>query len=244
MPNSYHGETDAEKVIYLNNFAAKIGGYASLLDIAAADVTQTQDDALNWELIVSFVKVDETHHHQVVTYKDHMRHANKAHTALGTLAAEPTLPVFTTPPVDNIFGRNANLVARIKKHTKYTAEIGKDLGIIAAGTGTGTHSTILTGTSAKAAVLKPVLIIHLHSGNPYLRWHKGKTHLLRILVDRGDGKGFVLLVIASHFSYTDKFALPAIGSSIIWKYKAVYLDSKEDPIGEWSEVAEATVKGV
>ncbi|HEX7413721.1 MAG TPA: hypothetical protein VF411_06700, partial [Bacteroidia bacterium] len=208
------------------------------------DVTQIKNDALDWAAIVSYTAADKTHHHSVVTFKDHLAKGDKKVPLLGTLAVAPVAPVFTATIAEDIFGRNAKYVDAIKAHKNYTSAIGKDLEIIAAGTGTGTHTTITTGASAKVAVLKPILKIVLHSGNPYIRWHKGKTHLLRMLVDRGDGKGFVLLVIASHSSYTDKFALPTIGSSTIWKYKAVYLDTKEDPIGEWSEVAEATVKGV
>jgi hypothetical protein len=172
-----------------------------------------------------------------------MAKGDKAHDAIGILAVAPVAPVFSSTIEADIFGRNAKYAAAIKTEKNYTPAIGKDLEIIAAGTGTGTHTTT-TGTTAKAAVLKPLLKIKLHSGMPYIRWHKGKTHLLRLLVDRGDGKGFVLITIASHFSYTDKFALPAAGSTAIWKYKAVYLDTKEAEIGEWSEIAQITVTGV
>jgi hypothetical protein len=63
------------------------------------------------------------------------------------------------------------------------------------------------------------------------------------MVDSGTGV-FTLLTIASHISYTDKFALPATGTTAVWKYKAVYLDTHENEIGEWSEVAQITVTGV
>ncbi len=98
--------------------------------------------------------------------------------------------------------------------------------------------------TAKVAVLKPVLKIELHSSHPYIRWHKGKTHMLQLMINRNDGKGFVLLAMTTHFSYLDGFPLPAINTSVIWLYKGVYLDTKENEIGEWSEVAQITVTGV
>jgi hypothetical protein len=241
--NHYQPDTDALKVIYLNNFAAKIPGYAALLNFVAADVLQIQNDATDWAAVVSYTAADKTHHHSVVTFKDHLAKGDKKVPLLGTLAVAPVAPVFSSTIAEDIFGRNAKYVDAIKANKNYTTAIGKDLEIIAAGTGTGTHTTT-TGTTAKLAVLKPVLKIVLHSGMPYIRWHKGKTHLLRVLVDRGDGKGFVLLTVASHFSYTDKFALPTTGTPIVWKYKAVYLDTHENEIGEWSEFAQITVTGI
>jgi len=243
MSKSYQPDQDALRVTFLNNFASKIPGYAVTLNIASGDVTQIKNDALDWAAVVSYTAADKTHHHSVVTFKDHLAKGDKAHDAIGTIAVAPAAPIFSSTLEADIFGRNAKYVDAIKANKNYTPAIGKDLEIIAAGTGTGAHTTT-TGTTAKVAVLKPVLIIKLHSAMPYIRWHKGTTHLLRLMVNRNDGKGFVLLVIASHFSYTDKFALPAIATSAIWQYKAIYLDTKEDEIGEWSEVAQITVTGV
>jgi hypothetical protein len=244
----YQPTQDAKRVTYLNNFASKMPGYATLLGFSTTDITQIENDATDFAAIISYTKADETHHHSVVTFKDLLTKGDKAHDAIGTLAVAPAAPVFSATLKADVMGRNAKYADVIKAHTSYTPAIGKDLEIIAAGTntgtGTGTHTTSTTGSSAKLAVLKPVLIIKLHSAMPYIRWHKGTTHLLRLMVNRNDGKGFVLLVIASHFSYTDKFALPAIATSAIWQYKAIYLDTKEDEIGEWSEVAQITVTGV
>ena len=169
---------------------------------------------------------------------------NKAQTPIGTLGAEPALPAFSSTLAADIMGRNATLVAQIKNHSGYTPAIGKDLGIVAAGTGTGTH-TLTSGATDKEALLKPNLKGKLNKGNlPYLHWKKGHSHALRLMVDRSDGKGFVLVTVATHHSYTDKSPLPAVGTSVIWNYKGVYLDTKEDPMGEYSDVVEIMVKGV
>jgi hypothetical protein len=165
MSKSYQPDQDALKVTYLNNFASKIPGYATLLNIAAADVTQIENDATDWAAIVSYTAADKTHHHSVVTFKDHMAKGDKKVPLLGTLAVAPVAPVFSSTIAEDIFGRNAKYADAIKANKNYTTAIGKDLEIIAAGASTDT-STLTTGTSAKLAVLKPALKIVLHSGMP------------------------------------------------------------------------------
>jgi len=241
----YQGTTDAGRQTYMTNFGAKIGGYATTLGVAAADVTQAQNDALDLKAILAFLASQKTYHHNVTEYKDLLLHGDKAHTAIGVLGAQPALPVFSSTLAADIMGRNAKLVAQIKNHSGYTPAIGKDLGIVAAGTGTGTHPTTTTGSTAREAELKPNLKGKLNKGNlPYLYWKKGSSHALRLMVDRSDGKGFVLVTVATHHSYVDKAALPAVGTSVIWNYKGVYLDTNEDPMGEYSDVVQIMVKGV
>ncbi len=241
----YQGTTDAGRQTYMTNFAAKIGGYASTLGISPTQVTQIQNDAQDLKNMLAFLAANKTYHHNVTEYKDLLLHGDKAHTAIGVLGTQPALPVFSSTLAADIMGRNATLVAQIKNHSGYTAAIGKDLGIVATGTGTGTHTTTTSGATEKEALLKPNLKGKLNKGNlPYLYWKKGTSHALRLMVDRSDGKGFVLVTVATHHSYIDKWPLPLVGTSVIWHYKGVYLDTKEEPIGEYSDVVEIMVKGV
>ena len=239
----YQGTTDAGRQTFMTNFAAKIVGYAATLGLTTTQVTQIDNDALDLKAILAFLAADKAYHHNVTEYKDLLLHGNKTHTAIGVLGAEPAMPVFSSTLAADIMGRNATLVAQIKNHSGYTPAIGKDLGIVAAGTGTGATTT--TGGTLKDAEMKPNLKGKLNKGNlPYLYCTKGESHELKLMVDSCDGKGFVLVTVATHHSYTDKFTLPAVGISVIWNYKGVYLDSKEEPIGEYSDVVQIQVKGV
>ena len=237
---AYMPDDDKGKVIFMNNYAGKLPLYATLLGISSADVTQVQNDAADFASAVNVVEAFKTYTHSLVQYKNHLRDGVANGAALGTLAAAPPLPVFSVTLLANIFLRISKQVATIKNNTNYTETIGKDLKII------GAETTSATGTSAtaKTATLKPILSIKLNTGNvPHLSWKKGESHALRIMVDRGTGV-FELLTVATHHTYIDKFALPALNTTAIWKYKAVYLDNDENEMGEWSEVTQITVTGV
>ena len=65
---------------------------------------------------------------------------------------------------------------------------------------------------------------------------------LEICVDRGEGKGWEMLVIATQAHFVDTHPLPAAGQSAIWKYRAIYRDH-DVPTGQWSEVLTTTVMG-
>lgn len=97
----------------------------------------------------------------------------------------------------------------IKKHPNYTDAIGQDLGIIGA-------EQVIDYNS-----LKPILILTLQAGHPNVGWLKQGMDGLEILVDRGDGKGFVFLAFDTIPDYLDTAPLPAPGTSAVWKYKAI-----------------------
>ena len=60
------------------------------------------------------------------------------------------------------------------------------------------------------------------------------------MVDRADGKGFVLLTIDTTPNYTDTQPFPA--AKAIWTYKAIYrLDDAQ--VGRWSQPVSVNVGG-
>jgi hypothetical protein len=65
---------------------------------------------------------------------------------------------------------------------------------------------------------------------------------LELLVDRGDGKGFVPLAVTTNTDYADMSPLPAPGVSAVWKYKAIYRYNDQQ-VGQWSDVATIGVIG-
>ena len=241
---SYMAHDDAGRQAWLHNYATKINSYAALLGIAAADVTQVENDDTDWAKMLAYQEALKEYKHSITTYKDHLKRMVHTSTPLTPLVAAPALPVFSATFKPDIFGRVAKQVQNLKSNKNYSDTIGKDLGIIGADpypTPTG-GSTLPTERTAE---LKPIFKIKLNKGNhPWIKWEKGHTHALRMMVDRGDGKGFVLVTVATHHTYTDMFSLPAAGATAIWKYKGIYLDKHEDEEGQWSEVAQITVTGV
>jgi hypothetical protein len=242
----YMPTEDDGKSSWLQNFKTKLLLYASALGLTTAQTNQVNDDYTNYSAILAYVAAIKAYYKTVVKYKNEIRSGKTNSTVLAPLAAPPVLPTFSTTPIlGDVFGREALLVKSIKANPAYTANthIGSDLKII----GTDPHTTPAGGSTLpteRTAALKPVLKISLNKGGrPWIRWKKGHSNSLYIMVDRGTGV-FALLTVATHHSYVDKFALPAAGATALWKYKAIYQDKNEDEEGAWSEVATCTVTGV
>ena len=147
----------------------------------------------------------------------------------------PTAPALPTPPTStpfsDIFGFVGPLITRIKKHSNYTEAIGKTLGIIAA-----------IKPAIDTTTLQPLLSIDLQAGHPVISWKSNGTSALEIECDHGTGI-FSLLTIRMSSGYQDNTALPAAGTAVIWKYRAIY-HIRDKQVGHWSQVLEISVKGV
>ena len=235
----YLPTNDSKRVIWLNNFSAKLKiNYATLLNVLAATITQTVDDAADFQAMINLIDAYKKYLHNLIIYKDHLKAGNKAGTPLGTIAAPPALPTFSSTLTDDIFGRITKLVQILKLNTNYNDNIGEDLGII------GADTPHFVGLPSERLVLKPIFKYKLEAGgHPLLHWHKNHMHAVYMLVDRGDGKGFVFLGVFTKAKYLDSFALPALGAAALWKYKGIYYEN--DAItGEWSDELTIPVKGV
>ena len=127
----YLPRTDEGKLIWINNFSAKVGNYANTVGLTAADVTSAKNDAAMFAYLVNAAEVFTTAKEQRVNFKNLIKDG-----PLGKpLGLVPDTPVLGTKPADvapGIFPRLAQLVQRIKNSAAYTEAIGKDLGIIGA----------------------------------------------------------------------------------------------------------------
>lgn len=130
----------------------------------------------------------------------------------------------------NIFGFVGPLITRIKKHKNYTEAIGKALNIIAT-----------QGSDVDISTLQPVLSIDFQGGHPVLHWKSNSTDSLELEADHGTGN-FSLLTIQHITSFQDNTELPASGTAVIWKYRAIYR-IRDLQVGHWSQVLEVGVKG-
>jgi hypothetical protein len=144
----------------------------------------------------------------------------------------PLILTQTEPPAvaPGIIPRLTSFVTWLKSQSDYNDAIGQDLWLV------GTKQVIDSTT------WKPNPTIQLQGGHPVIGWTKGKATSLEILVDRGDGNGFVLLTISSSPPTTDNTPLPPASTSAVWKYKAIY-HLRDDQVGHWSDVVSIAVGG-
>ncbi len=226
---------DNGKMVWLNNFSAKLAIYASLLGITTAQLLQIVNDAADYVKTINFHKALKEYLHNLTEWKNHLRSGNKDGTPVAVPPAAPVVPTFSATLKGDIFGRVSKTVTGIKVNGAYTPEMGLDLGIIGAD---DSHAGPLTART----ILKPVLKRRLKNNHPLLSWKKNHMHAIKILVDRGTGT-YALLGIFTKHSYLDIFALPAVGVAAVWKYKAIYYDNDEET-GEYSDIADITVTGV
>lgn len=103
--------------------------------------------------------------------------------------------------------RLSALVARIKASKNYTDAIGKDLWIVVS-------KQIIDLTT-----WKPALAIKIQASHPIILWTKGNAAAIEIW---GDGH-FIQLAINTGPNTADNWPLPPLGTSAMWRYKAIYL---------------------
>ena len=119
-------------------------------------------------------------------------------------------------------------MARVKEHPCFTDALAQDLGIV------GAEQTF--GPSS----MKPVLKLSLQADHPNVGWKRLGMDSIEIWVDRGDGKGFVLLTFDTTPNYTDTTPFPSTPTK--WTDRAIYRvgDSR---VGQWSKPVSVTVGG-
>jgi hypothetical protein len=220
----YLSSTDAGRRKWLTNFANKIAIHGPTVGVSATEIPAVQAGATAYAYVCDVRELLAQYTQRWTSYKNALSNGG----ALGAIPAALALPAAPTAVPADIFGRNTNLAARIKRHPGYSESIGQDLAIIGAEV-----AEIDTST------LKPLLTLSLAAGHPNIGWAKQGMDALEIHVDR-DGKGFVFLTIDTIPNYLDTAPLPTANASAVWKYKAIYRQ-EDAPVGQWSDVASIAV---
>jgi len=218
---------DQERVVWLNNFAAKLNEHAATLEIAAATVTNIQQAAAYLAHILTIHQSLKTNVREMTAYKNILFKGHLG-TTVGTL---PTLPDFETAPAAvtfPVFARVRQLVQALRHHPAYTLSIGQDLGIIGAKQSTDTAS------------LKPMLRLSIVANEVIVKWTKGKATSIDIYVDRSDGKGMTYLANDYTPNYEDRITLSADSPPAVWSYRAIYRVGDKQ-VGQYSDVVSITV---
>ena len=223
----------AEQVQWLENFIAKIGGYATALTLDAAVVADIIKDA-RWVMYIIGPWLTAMRAHSLACTQA----AKQGQTGTGGLL---TLPVFTAPALptgvvardEGALTRIFDFVAEIKEKDGCTDAMCSDLRIVGAEAGAPDY-----------AILAPLLTLEITGNTVKIGWGwQGYGKWLdqcEIQVDRGDGKGFVFLTYDTTPNYTDTQAFPATLTQ--WKYRAIYGVDKEQ-VCQWSAVVSVNVGG-
>jgi len=120
---------ESERVIWLNTFASKLGGYAAMFNITAGEVALVSAMALIYSYIIGLIEQSGQFTQDLTKFKDLLSFAPSG----ATLGPLPELTPAVAPPLtqSGIFTFIGGIVAGIKgKKAVYTEAIGEDLGII------------------------------------------------------------------------------------------------------------------
>jgi len=230
--SGYIPTKDPEKVIWLNNFAAKLDSYFGSFGITLPELQTVKNDAIAFSFVINLVEASVTDKKERTSYKNILR-SGPINVALGPLPVS-TLPPPPAPPlpplflVAGIFPRVGKLAERIKSYSNYTVAIGNDLGIIGA------------EQDFDPSALKPLLTYKTSVQGVLIIWKKNFADAIDLYVDRKDGEGWRFLARDTEPDYLDTAQLAAATQTAVWDYKGVYVINDEQ-VGQWSEVISVTV---
>jgi hypothetical protein len=125
----YLPSVESQRVIWLNNFASKIGGYAVMFGITPAELTLITKFAAMYAYIIGLLDSVDTFKQNLTKYKNKLSRAPFG----SPLGAPPTLTIPVAPATTEagIFTVIGGYVQRIKAMKNvYTTAIGEDLGIV------------------------------------------------------------------------------------------------------------------
>ena len=219
---SYLNNSDDGFAHQLQTFASAVGTYAAGLGVTPVQVTGQAADANYFSYTLQCQEIMQNGSKQWTSWKDIQRRGgNVPPTGVPVV---PTFPVAVTPVGPGIEIRFRALVKQIKASTDYNASIGQALGI---------EGTPQVGPDY--ATLAPVLGLSISGDRVNIDWGwQGYSAFLdqcELQVDRGDGKGMVLLAIDTTPGYTDTQAFPNAPAK--WSYQAIYRVD-DNRVGQWS----------
>jgi hypothetical protein len=210
-------------------FKLNVGNYSAVLGITAGQLAAQAADAGYFDYMLKCMNVMANGAQQWTSWKNIERTG-------GTPPASgaPVAPVFPTavPAVaPGIEARFRALVQLIKANPNYNSAIGQALGIEGA-----------DQTAPDLTTLQPVIDAVISGNHVNVKWGWGGNSayldMCELQVDRGDGKGFILLAYDTTPNYTDTQSFPTAPTK--WTYRAIYRVG-DNQVGVWSLPVSVTV---
>jgi hypothetical protein len=230
--NNYYPLRQADQIVWLTNFANKLPPLTTTLGLTTGQSVEATLDC-NWLIYVLQAWLPAGRAWSLACTDA----VNDAQTGNGS--APMVLPVFTPPalptgvvPVNpGALNRIFALVQLIKDSGLCSEPNAMNLGIV---------GTAMTGPDL--TTVQPAISVYIMGNVVNVKWGWGGNSAFldscEIQVDRGDGKGFVLLTIDTTPGYTDTQPFPA--APVKWTYKAAYRVN-DQMVGLWSQPASVTV---
>lgn len=224
MPNSEDGKAAA-----FEQFRDNIGPYVATFGLAAADITQQAADVTYFRGALTLAQTMSSAGVQWTAWKSIV--------LTGTNGSEPALPAkpagFPPAPPAGILTRFLALARTVKNHKDYTTAIGDILGLEGA-----------EQTGPNMATIQPDITAKIAGNAVTIPWgwggHGAFLDICEIQVDRGDGKGFVMLTFDTSPGYTDTTPFPTAPTK--WTYRAIYRVG-DAQVGQWSKETSVMVGG-
>lgn len=228
----YLPRRESERVTWLNNFSAKLGGYAASFGITPAEVTATGNMAAFYSYTINLIEQSRKYTQDLTKFKNVLSVAASG----TTLGPVPVLTPAAAPAVTpaGIFTIIGGLVQRIKSNLSvYTEAIGEDLGIVGDET---TFDEPNFKTTLKAVVMPGLVEISFSKNgvdgiNVY-------SHPL----GSKDPNDWEKLAFDSSSPYNDTRPLQDKANPEVREYRARGVISDLE-IGQWSDIVRVTFGG-
>ncbi|MGH7942199.1 MAG: hypothetical protein ACREFR_14120 [Limisphaerales bacterium] len=220
--SNYLKSNDIAFAAQLNLFKNNIVNYAEELGVTPGQVGAQSADAIYFSYVLQCQEIIQSGAQQWTSWKNLMRAGGNP-----PPTGAPAMPVFPTavaPVALGIEVRFRALAKQIKANTNYNDSIGKALGIEGA-----------QQTPPDLSTIQPLLATTISGNQVYVDWGwQGYSPYLdqcELQVDRGDGKGYVLLAYDTTPGYTDTQPFPTPPAK--WTYRAIYCVA-DNQVGQWS----------
>jgi hypothetical protein len=213
----------------LQTFNNGIGNYSAVIGVTAAQIAAQAADAACFDYTLKCMNIMANGALQWTAWKK-LERAGGAPPASGAPVA-PVFPAAVAAVAPGIEARFRALVQIIKTSASYNEAIGQALGIEGA-----------QQTGPDLSTIQPVIDAVISGNHVNVKWGWGGNgaylDICELQVDRGDGKGFVLLAYDTTPGYTDTQPFPA--APVTWTYRAIYRVD-DDRTGQWSLPVSVTV---
>jgi hypothetical protein len=227
--SDYIAQNDDAFNAQMQTFKNGIGNYAAVIGVTAAQIAWQSADAAYYDYVHKCMNLMSNGSLQWTGWKNLTRGGGTP-----PPTGAPVAPVFPTavPAVaPGIEVRFRALVQIIKANPGYNETIGLALGI----EGSQQVDPDLT-------TVQPIIDAIISGNHVNVKWGWGGNSayldICEIQVDRGDGKGFVLLAFDTTPGYTDTQPFPA--APVTWTYRAIYRVG-DNQVGVWSLPVSVTV---
>jgi hypothetical protein len=213
----------------MKTFKNNIGPVAASLGVTPEQVAAQAADSEYYNYVLVCHNLMQAHSKGWTATKKLVR-AGKMKGEFNGLGS-PVLPDPVPSVSPGVERRFRALLRQAKASPNYSPSIGEGLGIEA-----------VNHAAPDYATLQPVLTLSISGGQVLVGWSWQRHRLFldqcEIQVDRGDGRGFVLLTYTVTPGYTDKTPFPTV--PVKWLYRAIYRVNDEQ-VGRWSQVTSITV---